>query len=41
MPQDWQYLRIVSFIIVAVCGKWGAITPVLMPKASSVTVVLC
>lgn len=37
MPQDWQYWRIVSFIIVAVCGKWGGITPVLMPKALSVT----
>lgn len=35
-PENWQYLRIISFILVTGCGKGGGITPALMLKAPSV-----
>jgi len=37
MPQNQQYLRIVSFILVADCGKGGGVTPDSVLKAPSVT----
>lgn len=37
MPRNWQYLRIVFFILGASCGKVGGTTPVLMLKVPSGT----